>query len=423
MVALCSTDLLRAPEQSFSTDHSRRAPTAENRRKSTCWEEGTDTSEALQERRRDKEQEKKRLIRRKTPEEEQRKKWTRFYCLFLGHSIIYRLTHFALWNTTLLFFFLSLTYRTVFQLSDSFGQFHQYLLLTSSMCVWLCFFGRASILFWLSAEKQVTSQVDVEVNTHRFVFNLQLKASLWSTIPINFHHDVYHKNYWDRLLFALRIVLHTIATLQPEGTSASSTLFFFLFFFKYTGGSILFLWWSPGPICPIGPCLYLRMAGCTRRCRQGVLKLIQSLQRLVSGTLTKGTVAFYPDTLSLRCSFAHFPSCDLIQFSEVERTTSNLKWIVSAGTIYWCCHTAQKTAGHWCGRVDKVTTQWRKCCKVSFEILLHVIRIASLNFCRFSWSPVLPHINSVWPDSDLVTGKVAEVQLDTVMQCYAGNSQ
>ncbi|XP_059207386.1 Kv channel-interacting protein 1b isoform X3 [Centropristis striata] len=29
------------------------------------------------------------------------------------------------------------------------------------------------------------------------------------------------------------------------------------------------------------------MAGCTSRCRQGVIKLIQSLQRLVSGTLTK----------------------------------------------------------------------------------------------------------------------------------------
>ncbi|XP_029924680.1 Kv channel-interacting protein 1b isoform X1 [Myripristis murdjan] len=29
------------------------------------------------------------------------------------------------------------------------------------------------------------------------------------------------------------------------------------------------------------------MAGCTSRCRQGVVKLIQSLQRLVSGTLTK----------------------------------------------------------------------------------------------------------------------------------------
>lgn len=34
------------------------------------------------------------------------------------------------------------------------------------------------------------------------------------------------------------------------------------------------------------------MAGCASRCRQGVLKLIQSLQRLVSGTLTKGTVPF-----------------------------------------------------------------------------------------------------------------------------------
>lgn len=42
-------------------------------------------------------------------------------------------------------------------------------------------------------------------------------------------------------------------------------------------------------------CLLLRMAGCTSRCRQGVLKLIQSLQRLVSGTLTKGT-------LSLKCT-------------------------------------------------------------------------------------------------------------------------
>lgn len=34
---------------------------------------------------------------------------------------------------------------------------------------------------------------------------------------------------------------------------------------------------------------FIRMAGCTSRCHQGVLKLIQSLQRLVSGTLTKGT--------------------------------------------------------------------------------------------------------------------------------------
>lgn len=36
------------------------------------------------------------------------------------------------------------------------------------------------------------------------------------------------------------------------------------------------------------------MAGCTSRCRQGVLKLIQSLQRLVSGTLTKGIFKYVP---------------------------------------------------------------------------------------------------------------------------------
>lgn len=41
----------------------------------------------------------------------------------------------------------------------------------------------------------------------------------------------------------------------------------------------------------VRPCLLLRMAGCTSRCRQGVLKLIQSLQRLVSGTLAKGTLS------------------------------------------------------------------------------------------------------------------------------------
>ncbi|KAI3373518.1 hypothetical protein L3Q82_022113 [Scortum barcoo] len=40
-------------------------------------------------------------------------------------------------------------------------------------------------------------------------------------------------------------------------------------------------------LSPIGSYIYLRMAGCTSRCRQGVLKLIQSLQRLLSGTLTK----------------------------------------------------------------------------------------------------------------------------------------
>ncbi|CAG5877902.1 unnamed protein product, partial [Menidia menidia] len=39
--------------------------------------------------------------------------------------------------------------------------------------------------------------------------------------------------------------------------------------------------------CPICPSSCPIMAGCTSRCRQGVLKLIQSLQRLVSGTLTK----------------------------------------------------------------------------------------------------------------------------------------
>ncbi|KAI9519802.1 hypothetical protein NQZ68_024663 [Dissostichus eleginoides] len=43
------------------------------------------------------------------------------------------------------------------------------------------------------------------------------------------------------------------------------------------------------PLCPVRPLLHLSlgMAGCTSRCRQGVLKLIQSLQRLVSGGLTK----------------------------------------------------------------------------------------------------------------------------------------
>lgn len=55
----------------------------------------------------------------------------------------------------------------------------------------------------------------------------------------------------------------------------------------------------------ICPCLYLnlRMAGCTCRCRQGLLKLMQSLQRLVSGTLTKGTVAFYSNTDALTTYF------------------------------------------------------------------------------------------------------------------------
>ncbi|KAJ3589767.1 hypothetical protein NHX12_010609 [Muraenolepis orangiensis] len=33
------------------------------------------------------------------------------------------------------------------------------------------------------------------------------------------------------------------------------------------------------------------MAGCTRRCRDGLVKLVQSVQRLLSGTLTKGTTS------------------------------------------------------------------------------------------------------------------------------------
>ncbi|KAK9536286.1 hypothetical protein VZT92_006079 [Zoarces viviparus] len=46
--AVCSTDLLRAPEQSFSTDHSRRAPTAAQRKNLTqknTPEEKTATSQ------------------------------------------------------------------------------------------------------------------------------------------------------------------------------------------------------------------------------------------------------------------------------------------------------------------------------------------------------------------------------------------
>ncbi|XP_028840594.1 Kv channel-interacting protein 1b isoform X5 [Denticeps clupeoides] len=37
-------------------------------------------------------------------------------------------------------------------------------------------------------------------------------------------------------------------------------------------------------------CCSFRMAGCTSRCRQGVLKFIQSLRRLVFGTLSKDKV-------------------------------------------------------------------------------------------------------------------------------------
>lgn len=80
----------------------------------------------------------------------------------------------------------------------------------------------------------------------------------------------HHKNSWK----------------DKVGTSFRS---FFIFF----SGDILEekCWWRS-----VRPCLLLRMAGCTSRCRQGVLKLIQSLQRLVSGTLAKGT-------LSLKCTF------------------------------------------------------------------------------------------------------------------------
>ncbi|KAF3841364.1 hypothetical protein F7725_007226, partial [Dissostichus mawsoni] len=53
--------------------------------------------------------------------------------------------------------------------------------------------------------------------------------------------------------------------------------------YQRKGGSLV------KPLCPVRPLLHLSlgMAGCTSRCRQGVLKLIQSLQRLVSGGLTK----------------------------------------------------------------------------------------------------------------------------------------
>ncbi|XP_072302626.1 Kv channel-interacting protein 1b isoform X1 [Eucyclogobius newberryi] len=47
------------------------------------------------------------------------------------------------------------------------------------------------------------------------------------------------------------------------------------------------LWWID-PSSVVDPLLlYLRMAGCTARCKQGIAKLMQSLRRLVFGTLTK----------------------------------------------------------------------------------------------------------------------------------------
>lgn len=57
--------------------------------------------------------------------------------------------------------------------------------------------------------------------------------------------------------------------------------------------TFLFLVWGAF-LDPRNACSFIRMAGCTSRCRQGVLKLIQSLQRLVSGTLTKGTFKCVP---------------------------------------------------------------------------------------------------------------------------------
>lgn len=119
LLALCSTDLLRAPEQSSSTHHSRRAPTAAQRRSSHWWTDthrGTFTggikvpSQETQKRR----EEESSDGQRRGGE-----KWTRF-CAFsrtdgtsrarcsllstLGaHLIIYFLPYVGLWNTTLLF--------------------------------------------------------------------------------------------------------------------------------------------------------------------------------------------------------------------------------------------------------------------------------------------------------------------------------
>lgn len=122
------------------------------------------------------------------------------------------------------------------------------------------------------------------------VLSLHLKLNFCSIfISITFFWHItplskmsHHKNSWK----------------DKVGTSFRSFLIFF-------SGDIL------GEKCQrrsVRPCLSLRMAGCTSRCRQGVLKLIQSLQRLVSGTLTKGT-------LSLQCTFHDgFMGCFPLRF-------------------------------------------------------------------------------------------------------------
>lgn len=149
--------------------------------------------------------------------------------------------------------------------------------LQHSLCI--CSINVMSISLWdvpVSEWIAASAQVSFWGISH-FVFTLQALILQWilNTLVSSLKMSR-HINCWGR------IVQRTTGP-SPQRTLLEHLEEFFLFCF----GNILevFLWWR------LSRCLFLRMAGCTSRCRQGVLKLIQSLQRLVSGTLAKGTLS------------------------------------------------------------------------------------------------------------------------------------
>lgn len=92
------------------------------------------------------------------------------------------------------------------------------------------------------------------------------------------------RSIWQFLLF--HFIFYTAK--KPLRESWKTIFITFLFFEG----------WAKCRCRSVSPCLLLRMAGCTSRCRQGLLKLMQSLQRMVSGTLTKGKL----HALQLTCN-------------------------------------------------------------------------------------------------------------------------